>query len=77
MSPKELSEILLHAIPSVWSNKAYLQGWYFEGNSYKETCDIFKRMKIVEQFCKGVTPSKTTTRWYTNRFSHGMKLKRV
>ena len=41
MDPKELEKILLHDIPNGWSNQAYIQGWNFEGNAYKETYEMF------------------------------------
>ena len=45
MVPEEINKILLHAFTNVWSNQSYLQGWGFDGNTYKETCDIFERMQ--------------------------------
>ena len=44
MPPKELNGILLHAVPNGWSNEDYLQGWEFEGKSYKEIWEFFERM---------------------------------
>ena len=49
ITPEEINEILIHAVPSIWANQSYLQGWYFEGNSDKETCGIFEPIKITEQ----------------------------
>ena len=36
-NPEELDDILLHAVISDWAKQEYLQGWYFEENSYKKT----------------------------------------
>ena len=47
--PKELNNIILHAVPNSWTKKAYLQGWDFEGKSFKETCNICERMNVAEQ----------------------------
>ena len=41
MSPEELNEIILQTVLNVWSKKSYLQGWGFEGKTYKGTCDMF------------------------------------
>ena len=49
MSPEELNEILLHAVPNGWAEQAYLKGWEFLGDSYKETFQMFKLMEIVDQ----------------------------
>ena len=75
MPPKELNKIYLHAVLNGWAKQAYLQGWDFEGKSYKETCEIFERMEIAEQYYKGVKPSKTIIREDVNRDSHGRKRK--
>ena len=40
--PEELNEILLQSIPNGWAKQSYLQGWNFEGRTYKETCKIFE-----------------------------------
>ena len=58
MSPEELNEIILQTVLNVWSKKSYLQGWGFEGKTYKGTCDMFECMDIAEQVYKGGTPSK-------------------
>ena len=42
--PKELNEILLHAVPKDFAKQAYLQGGEFEGKSYKDKCDMFECM---------------------------------
>ena len=39
--PEELNKIVLHNVPNRWKKKAYIQGWDFEGSSYKEACDMF------------------------------------
>ena len=44
MASEELNEILLCVVPNIWSKQSYLQGWYFEGNNYKETCEMFERI---------------------------------
>ena len=48
MDPKDLNKIILHAVQKYWTRQAYIQGWDFEGWSYKETCDMFERMEIAE-----------------------------
>ena len=58
MDPEELNKILLHAVPNLWVKKAHVKGWDFEGRSYKETCEMFKRMEIAEAIYKGGTPSQ-------------------
>ena len=37
MDPEELNKILLHAVPNSWAKKSYIQGWDFEGSSYKDS----------------------------------------
>ena len=49
MPPEELNEILLHTVPTRWEKKAYLQGWDFEGKSYKETCGMIERTEMEEK----------------------------
>ena len=75
MDPRELNDTLLHAVPNGWTKQAYLQGWEFEGKSYKDTCNFFERMEIAEQVYEGVTPSKTTTREEADCVSHGRRHK--
>ena len=41
MDPEAFNNILLHTVPNSWARQAYIQGWDFEGRSYKETCDMF------------------------------------
>ena len=60
--PKEINKIILHAVPHGWAKQYYLQGWYFKGETYKETCDTFGLMEISDQVYKGWIPSKTTIR---------------
>ena len=62
MTHEELNEIILHAVPNAWVKQSYLQGWYFEMKTYKETCAMLDWMEIDEQVCKVVTPYKTPTR---------------
>ena len=50
MSPKIFNNILLHVIPNGSSKRAYIQGWYFEGNSYYETSEMLERMVIEDKF---------------------------
>ena len=45
----ELNNILLHDLPNGWAKQSYLQGWYFESKTYKETCDMSKIMEIPEK----------------------------
>ena len=77
MYPEELNNIILHAVPNSWAKKAYIQGWYFERRSYKETCDMFKRMEIVEAINKGVAPSKSNQWVEADRASFCRKQKGV
>ena len=44
---KELNKIPLHDVPNRWATKACIQGWDFEGKSYKETYKIFEWMEIA------------------------------
>ena len=74
----KLNDILLHVVPNVWEKQSHLQGWYFEANTYKETCEIFERMEVEEKVYKGVTPSKITNNMAdANLDIHGRKRKRV
>ena len=58
MDPEELNDILLRAVPNSWARQAYLQGWDFEGRTYKGTCDMFERIEIAEAIYEGGAPSK-------------------
>ena len=50
MEKLELNKILIHGVPNICNKQYYLQGCYFESKTYKDTCDVFKRMKTAEQF---------------------------
>ena len=50
--PKELNEILLHAVLNGLAKQAYLQGWDFEMKSYKATCYMFEIMEVAEKYTK-------------------------
>ena len=50
--PKELNEILPHAVPRRLAKQSYLQGWYFEMNNSRETCAMFELMETSEQVSK-------------------------
>ena len=65
-----LNNTILHTTPNGWAKKYYLKGWYFESNTYKETCNMFKRTVITEQVYKGVKPPKTTNWIDANRAGH-------
>ena len=67
MEMEYLNKILLYVVPNGWANKSYLQGWYFELKTYRETCAMFDCMEVAKQFYKGVTPSKVPTWADTNR----------
>ena len=41
MDSEELNKILLSILCNDWAKQYYLQGWDFEGKTYKETCDMF------------------------------------
>ena len=53
LNEADLNKILIHAVPNGWAKQSYLQGWYFESNIIKETCDMLERMEIPEQVYKG------------------------
>ena len=48
-APKELNDILLLSVTKLQAKKSYLQGWDFEGESYKDTCDMFECIEVSEQ----------------------------
>ena len=75
MYPEELNEILIHAVPNSWARKSYIQGRDFEERSYKETCDMFKRMEISEAIYEGEENSKNTSQAEAYRSSSGRKKK--
>ena len=59
---EELNKILLRAVPNAWAKQSYLQGWYFELNTYRETCAIFERIEVAERLLKhplGQNPTVT------------------
>ena len=56
MEAEELNEILIHAVPNGWYKQSYLHGCYFEGNTYKEKCEVFEHMVIAEEVYEEVTP---------------------
>ena len=75
MAPEEPNEITLRVIPNTWSKQAYLQGWYFEGRTYKDTYKIYERIKIAAQVYEGGNTFKNTNRAEANRASNGRKCK--
>ena len=75
MDPKDLNKIILHAVQKYWTRQAYIQGWDFEGRSYKETCDMFERMEIAEAIYEGGAHSKKTQRVEADRAGYGRKKK--
>ena len=75
MYPEELNEIILHVVPNSWAKKAYIQGWYFEGRSYKETWNIFEHMETAEAIYEGGALSKNTQWKESNRASSGTNKK--
>ena len=75
MDPEYLNQILLHAVPNSWVKQAYIQGWYFGGRSYKETCEMFERMEIAEVIYKGGAPSKNIQWAEADRVIYGRKKK--
>ena len=72
---KKLNKIFFRTVLNVWAKQAYIQGWYFDGRSYKDTCDMFERMNIEEQVYKGGATSKNTTMAESDRSSHVRKHK--
>ena len=73
MAPKKPNESLLQTTPNARAKQDYLQGWDFEGRSYKDKCDMFERMYIAEQVYEGGTPSKNTNRVETEHDIHCRK----
>ena len=53
LNEADLNKILIHAVPNGWAKHSYLQGWYFESNTIKETCDMLEIMDIPEKVYKG------------------------
>ena len=47
MPAKEPNETLLHVLLNGWAKQSYLQVSEFEIKIYRETCTMFKQMKIV------------------------------
>ena len=75
MDPEELSKIVIHAVPNSWKKQSYIQGWDFEGRSYKDKCDMFKCMEIVEAIYEGGEPSKNNQLAEADRAIFGRKKK--
>ena len=75
MALEELNDILIYAVPNTWAKHAYLQGWNFEGRTYKDTYEMFEHIKIVEQVYEGGNTSKNTNQEESDRVSHGRKHK--
>ena len=75
MEMEDINEILLHTVSNVWYNQSYLQGWYFELKTYRETCAMFERMGVTEKVYKGATPSKIPTRADVNQANYFRKRK--
>ena len=75
MEMEDLNEIILHAVPNGWAKKSYLQGWYFEQKTYRETCAMFECMEVTEKVYKEVTLSKIPTRADANLDGHVRKRK--
>ena len=48
ISSEEHNKILLSAVPNGLAKQPYLQGWYFEMKTYKDTCAMFEQMEISE-----------------------------
>ena len=69
MKDKDLDEVL-----NGCDTQAYLQGWEFKVKTYSETYEMFKWMKISEQFYKGGGPS-FKNREDSNRSGHIKKHK--
>ena len=76
MAPKQLNEILLNSVLDGWKKQAYLQGWDFDMNIYKSTCELFKRTLVAEKIYKGGTTSKILIKADANCAIHGKKQKR-
>ena len=44
MDPEEVNDIIIHTVPNVWGEQAYLHEWKLEGMSYEETCEIIEHI---------------------------------
>ena len=73
MQPEELNEILLQAVLDGWEKNSNLQDLEDEMNSYKATCNMFKKTKIAEKNYEYGTTSKTPIREDDKHVSHGRK----
>ena len=73
MPPKDPNNILLHTVPNSWAKQAHIQRWYFEWDTYKARCDMFKGMEISEQIYEGGTTYNKPMREYANCASCGRK----
>ena len=75
MDPEELDSILLHDITKSLAKQSYLHGWDYEGQQYKDTCDIFESMETAETIYKGGEHSKNIQQADFDRDSFGKKQK--
>ena len=75
MAPEELNEIILHAIFNEWAKQAYLQDSSFKGRTCNDTCKMFYRMVIAEQFYECGKTYKNTNREEADPASHISKRK--
>ena len=69
----KLNEILQNNMPNSWSKKVYLQVFYCEYNTLKESINMFEHMDIVEYIYKSVVEFsyKKTNRLYATRSGCG------
>ena len=72
----ELNNIILYASPIGWDKQYYLQGWNFDSNPYKKTCNTSEIMEIVEQVYEEVKNYKKINRSDSNRAGHIRNKKR-
>ena len=52
---EEISEIILHSVPNWRAKESYINGWYFNMKTYKETCAMFEQMELAWQVYEGGT----------------------
>ena len=50
----ELNKTLLRGVPNVWSNQAYVQGFYCKTVAFKDSVNTFESMEIAENIYEGV-----------------------
>ena len=60
----ELNEILLNSMTTIWSKKAYVQGFNCKSIPFEKSVNMFERVEISESIYEGVvTTSYKKTTW--------------